>query len=87
VLSPIWQAKPGTARRVRQRIGTVLDYAKAHGWRSTDAPMRALAQIASKQTTKAGHFAAMPYSDLPTFMSRLGDAGARWVAWRCASRC
>lgn len=29
VLSPIWLAKPETARRVRQRIGTVLDWAKA----------------------------------------------------------
>lgn len=28
VLSPIWLAKPETARRVRQRIGTVLDWAK-----------------------------------------------------------
>jgi hypothetical protein len=28
---PIWRTKPETARRVRQRIGTVLDWAKAAG--------------------------------------------------------
>jgi integrase len=56
---------------VRQRIATVLDYAKAHGWRATDAPMRALNTIASTQTTKAGHFAAMPWRDLPSFMAKL----------------
>ena len=31
VLSPIWLDKPETARRVRQRIGTVLDWAKVAG--------------------------------------------------------
>ena len=71
VLGPIWQSKPETARRLRQRIGTVLDYAKAHGWRETDAPMRALAQIVSKQSRKKGHFAAMPYQQLPDFMAKL----------------
>src|SRR3954452_19940802 len=29
VLGPIWLAKPETARRVRQRVGAVLDWAKA----------------------------------------------------------
>ena len=34
VLSPIWLAKPETARRVRQRIGAVLDWAylRAEFW-------------------------------------------------------
>ena len=45
VLGPIWQTKGETAQRVRQRIATVLDHAKAHDWRSTEAPMRALAKI------------------------------------------
>jgi integrase len=71
VLGPIWQAKPETARRVRQRIATVLDYAKAHGWRATEAPMRALAQIASKQQAKKGHFAAIPYADLPALITKV----------------
>ncbi|MBB4150456.1 tyrosine-type recombinase/integrase, partial [Sphingobium scionense] len=33
LLSDIWLAKPETARRVRQRIGTVLDWAYASGYR------------------------------------------------------
>lgn len=72
-LGSIWQEKPETARRVRQRIGTVLDYSKANGWRETEAPMRALAQIASRQTKRAGNFAAMPYAELPDLMSGLRD--------------
>jgi hypothetical protein len=42
VLAPIWLSKPETARRVRQRIGTVLDWAYAKGFRSSEAPMRSL---------------------------------------------
>jgi hypothetical protein len=37
-LTPIWLEIPETARRVRQRIGAVLDYAHAQGWRDTDPP-------------------------------------------------
>jgi hypothetical protein len=34
VLQPVWQSIPETASRLRGRIEAVLDYAKAHGWRS-----------------------------------------------------
>ena len=33
VLTPIWTTKAETARRVRQRIGTVMKWAVAQGWR------------------------------------------------------
>jgi hypothetical protein len=35
VLTPICQKTPATAGRVRNRIEAILDYAKAHDWRST----------------------------------------------------
>lgn len=41
-LLPIWLDKPETARRVRQRIGAVLNWAYAKGHRATEAPMRSL---------------------------------------------
>lgn len=76
VLIPIWQSKPETARRVRQRIGTVLDYSKAIGWRQHDAPMRAVNTLlkAIKQP-KRGNFAAMHYREVPTFMAKLAAGG------------
>ncbi|MCH8616542.1 tyrosine-type recombinase/integrase [Sphingomonas sp. SM33] len=71
-LLPIWLSKGETARRVRQRIGVVLDYAHGKGWRSSEAPMRALAQLMSGiKQPKGNNFAAMPYRDVPTFMSKL----------------
>ncbi len=74
-LGPIWLDKPETARRVRQRIGSVLDYAKAHDWRETEAPMRALGMIVSRQPKRKGRFEAMPYEDVPALMQKLEAAG------------
>jgi hypothetical protein len=38
VLSPIWTTIPETARRVRNRIELILDFAAAHEWRDGDNP-------------------------------------------------
>jgi integrase len=67
-LAPIWMEKPVMARKVRQRIGTVLNFAKARGWRATDAPTKAVSVGLSKQP-RGGNFAAMPYADVPAFFA------------------
>jgi integrase len=56
-LSQIWLTKPETARRVRQRIGTVLDWAKATGHRSGDNPINGIAKGLPKQPKKQKHYA------------------------------
>ena len=74
VLLPIWLTKGETARRVRQRIGVVLDYAHGKGWRSNEAPMRALSQLMGGiKQPKGRNFAAMPYKDVPAFMGKLAE--------------
>ncbi|WP_232366796.1 tyrosine-type recombinase/integrase [Alteripontixanthobacter muriae] len=67
-LSPIWLTKPETARRVRQRIGSVLDWACAEGFRETETPMRSVIRGLPRPPKKQGHCAAMPYPDLPAFV-------------------
>lgn len=72
VLLPIWTTKPETARRVKQRIATTLDNAKAKGWRQSEAPMRAVSTLLKGiKQPKAKNFAAMPYRALPAFMGKL----------------
>jgi integrase len=71
VLAEIWLTKPETARRVRQRIGTVLDWAYASGYRENEAPMRAISKGLPRQPKKDGHFAAMPYTNIPAFLIQL----------------
>ena len=71
VLAKIWLAKPETARRVRQRIGTVLDWAYAKGYRASEAPMRSLSKGLPRQPKKDGHFAAMGFVEVPAFLQTL----------------
>lgn len=75
-LSKIWLTKPETARRVRQRIGTVLDWAKAAGHRSGDNPINGIAKGLPKQPKKQKHHAALPYSEVSSFISNLNKADA-----------
>lgn len=76
VLSSIWLKKPETARRVRQRIGTVMDWAKASGFRTSDNPIEGVAKGLPKQTGRDQHFAAMPYASVPGFIDELRKAEA-----------
>jgi integrase len=71
VLSPIWLTKPETARRVRQRVGTVLDWAKAAGHRTGDNPVESVAKGLPKQGDRKEHHAALPYPQVPDFIERL----------------
>ena len=76
ILAKIWLSKPETARRVRQRIGAVLDWAYAKGYRSSEAPLRSLARGLPKQPKKDKHFAAMPYQEVPAFIRTLRKRSA-----------
>lgn len=76
VLEPIWNTKPETARRVRQRIGLVLDWTKAKGWREAASPTREIGKALDTNPRIKRHQPAMPYSEVPAFLTRLADSGA-----------
>lgn len=75
-LSPIWLTRPETARRVRQRIGVVLDAAKAKGHRTGDNPIAGVTMGLPKQPSQAGHHAALGYEDVPGFIATLRETDA-----------
>ncbi|MBF9235431.1 tyrosine-type recombinase/integrase [Microvirga alba] len=70
-LGPIWLTKPETARRVRQRIGTVLDWAKAAGYRNGENPIDGVTKGLPKQNGRDDHHAALPYNEAPNFVAEL----------------
>lgn len=72
-LSPIWLSKPETARRIRRRIATVLDWSKATGFRTGDNPVDGVSKGLPRQSEKRGHFAAIPYAEVPGFVRKLYD--------------
>jgi integrase len=75
VLLPIWLTLPETARRVRQRVGSVLDYAYGQGWRATETPRNAVNSLMKriKQPRRGPGFAAIPYAELPALIADLRD--------------
>jgi integrase len=80
VLAPIWLTKPETARRVKQRLRTVFDWARAAGLRSGDNPVSMVALGLPKQADTPRHHAALPYVDVPEFLEHLRASGASEIA-------
>jgi integrase len=60
------------ARKVRQRIGKVLDFAKAKRWRESETPRHSVSTLVGKGTA-GRNFPAMPYDDVPGFFAKLGN--------------
>lgn len=75
ILEPIWKEKAETASRIRGRIETVLDSAKARGYRQGENPARwrgHLAQILPARTRLSrGHHKALAYEQIPAFVRTL----------------
>src|SRR5262245_22345543 len=73
VLTPIWLTIPETARRIRQRMKAVFDWAKASGFRSGDNPVDGISKVLPKHNTTQKHFAALPHGQVPSFIQRLRE--------------
>ena len=82
VLQPIWTTKSETASRVRGRIEVVIDAARARGliapneanvarWRGHLSHL-----LPKRRKLTRGHHAAMPYREVPGFISRLREREA-----------
>lgn len=80
VLSPIWLSKPETARRIRQRIGAVLDWAKAAGFRTGENPSAGVTKGLPRQPDRKNHFDAIPYKDVPQFILNLQASAGSEIA-------
>jgi integrase len=74
VLSPVWTIKPETARRLKQRIKMVFDWAKASGFRRGDNPVDGVTKVLPKHRGEQQHHAALPYQTVPAFITALRSA-------------
>lgn len=75
VLMPFWTVKPETARRVRQRIGTVMKWAIAQGWRQ-DNPAENISQALPKVPKQPAHRKALPFSEVRGCIDAVRESGA-----------
>lgn len=73
LLGEIWLTKPETARRVRQRIGVILDWSFSKGYREHELTMQSVTRGLPRQPKAIEHHAALPYADVPAFLKRLRE--------------
>ena len=78
VLEPTWNRKTETASRVRGRIEVILDWARVRGYRSGENPARWRGHLdhllpTRSKVRKVKHHAALPYTEIGTFMKELRE--------------
>ena len=78
VLAPIWNEKRETARRVRQRIGRVLRWAMAQGYRA-DNPASEVGAALPKSGPPPQHHRALPHAKVPAALHTVRESAA-WLA-------
>tara|TARA_R110000796_G_scaffold65477_3_gene151225 strand:- start:5996 stop:7204 length:1209 start_codon:yes stop_codon:yes gene_type:complete len=77
-LAPIWTDKHETAKRLAQRIKTVLDVARSKGFRSGENPVTAIKEVGAlpKVKAKPKHHKAMQWKDVSAFYAELRSRNA-----------
>jgi integrase len=78
VLEPVWTAKPETASRLRGRIASILDWAKARGYRQGENPAHWRGHLnnllpARSKVRRVKHHAALPYAEIGSFVADLHE--------------
>ena len=74
-LRRIWHARPETARRVRQRISAVMDWAIAMQFR-TDNPCDRLGPVLGPQQDLVQHMRALPHAEVAGAIRSMWGSGA-----------
>jgi integrase len=78
VLRPVWTKTPETASRLRGRIESVMDFAKANGWSAGENPARWKGNLAEllprpDRLARVQHQPALPWEQVPAFMTALQE--------------
>lgn len=76
VLMPVWNSKRETARRVRQRIGAVMKWAVAQGFREDNPAGDAIGAALPKNGVHRKHQRALPHAEVPAALKTIQDSGA-----------
>ena len=83
VLSPIWNSRRETASRVRQRIGAVMKWAIAKGYRPDNPAGEQVLQALPKNGVKRRHFRALPHAEVASAIRTIQATDA-WPATKLA---
>ena len=78
MLGRVWHARPTTARRVRQRVGAVMDWAVAMEYRP-DNPCERIGLVLGRQQHLVEHMRALPHAEVAGAVAAVRASGARPV--------
>ena len=84
-LLPIWHERPETARKVRQRISTVMKWSVAQSLRQDDPAGPAINAALPRNATRASHYKALPYREVATALATV-DASQAWPTTKLCIR-
>lgn len=71
VLTPIWTEKHETAKRLKQRLAAIFDWAKGAGHYPHENPVNGLKKALPMVKRRPEHMLAMDWQELPGFMGDL----------------
>ncbi|MDE2773723.1 MAG: integrase arm-type DNA-binding domain-containing protein [Gemmatimonadota bacterium] len=83
VLEPIWSVRQETARRVRQRIRTILRWCEAHEYCAGNAAGEALDGALPTLPRVTAHLRALPYQHVTEALEVVEASGASKAAKMC----
>ncbi len=83
VLTPIWNTKRDTARRVRQRIGMVMKWSMAQGYRTDNPAGESVGAALPKGGSEKQHYKALPYPEVTEAIKTV-QASEAWMSTKLA---
>lgn len=83
VLTPIWTSRPETARRVRQRIRTVMQWAVAHGYADLNPAGELIDGALPAMPKVKAHLRALPYVEVPSALDLIEGSRSSLAARSC----
>ena len=78
MLAPVWHERPTTARRVRQRVGAIMEWAVAMDYR-TDNPCDRIGPLLGRQQHRVEHMRALPHGKVAGAVRAVRASRARRV--------
>jgi len=73
VLTPIWNTKHDTAKKLKQRLRVVFKWCRAQGYFTGDNPVELAEMALPRLKLNKKHHKYLPYDQLPDFIKKLKD--------------
>ena len=86
VLNPIWHTRWPTAKKVRQRISTVMEWAVAQGHRTDNPAGKAITAALPKRNAVTKHSRALPFAEVGAAVTLISGLDRAALATRLAFR-